>query len=210
MNTLNTQLGWRYATKRMNGKEVPQEKLNAILEAIRLAPSSYGLTPYKVLVIKDMELRKKIQPAAWMQPQIVEGSHLLVFAVWDNITEKNVDDYMNLVSTTRGMPVTALADFKKYIMGTVDGLDQTGKVTWAAKQAYIALGVGLSAAALEEVDSTPMEGFDPAKLDEVLGLKEKGLKSVVMMAIGYRDVATDTSAGYKKVRRAKEDLFVNM
>jgi len=208
MNTLNTQLGWRYATKRMNGKEVPAEKINAILEAIRLAPSSYGLTPYKVLVIKDLELRKKIQPAAWMQPQIVEGSHLLVFAAWDTITEKNVDDYMNLVATTRGMPVTALADFKKYIMGTVNSLDEAGKITWAAKQAYIALGVGLSAAALEEVDSTPMEGFDPAKLDEVLGLKAQGLKSVVMLALGYRDTATDASAGYKKVRRAKEDLFM--
>jgi nitroreductase len=165
MNTLNTQLNWRYATKRMNGTEVPQAKLDSILEAIRLAPSSYGLTPYKALVIKDMELRKKIQAAAWMQPQVVEGSHLIVFATWDTITEKNVDDYMALVSKTRGMPVSALADFKKYIMGTVNSLDAAGKVTWAAKQAYIALGMGLAAAALEEVDSTPMEGFDPAQLD---------------------------------------------
>ncbi len=210
MKSLNKQLEWRYATKRMNGKAVPQEKLDAILEAIRLSPSSYGLTPYTVFVIKDLELRKKIQPTAWMQPQIVEGSHLLVFAAWDNITEKNVDEYLALVSKTRGMPVTALADFKKYIMGTVNGLDQVGKVTWAAKQAYIALGVGLSAAALEEVDSTPMEGFDPAKLDEVLGLKAKGLKSVVMLALGYRDTAADSSAGYKKVRRAKEGLFITL
>jgi len=210
MSILTQQLKWRYATKRMNGQVIPQDKMDSILEAIRLTPSSYGLTPYKVFVITDPELRKKIQPTAWMQPQIVESSHLLVFAVWDTVTEKNVDDYMKLVSDTRGMPVTALVDFKKYIMGTVNNLDATGKVVWLAKQAYIALGTGLASAALENVDSTPMEGFDPAKLDEVLGLKEKGLKSVVMLALGYRDTANDQSAGYKKVRRAKEDLFINL
>jgi len=208
MNTLITQLNWRYATKRMNGKGIPQEKIDTILEAIRLAPSSYGLTPYKVFVITDMELRKKIQATAWMQPQIVEGSHVLVFATWDTITEKNVDDYMKLVSDTRGVPVTTLDGFKQYIMGTVNGLSEEGKVTWAAKQAYIALGVGLTAAALEEVDATPMEGFDPAQLDEVLNLKAQGLKSVVMLTLGYRDTANDSSAGYKKVRRASKDLFM--
>ena len=210
MSTLTKQLEWRYATKRMNGKTVPQEKIDNILEAIRLTPSSYGLTPYSVLVIKDIELRKKIQPAAYMQPQIVEGSHLLVFAAWDNVTEKNVDDYMALVSATRGVPVSALADFKKYIMGTVNSLDQAGRANWAARQAYIALGTGLVAAASEEVDSTPMEGFDPAKLDEILGLKAKGLKSVVMLALGYRDTANDASAGYKKVRRSAKDLFIQL
>ena len=210
MSTLTKQLEWRYATKRMNGSVVPEDKLNNILEAIRLAPSSYGLTPYTVFVIKDIETRKKIQPAVYMQPQIVEGSHVLVFAAWDNITEKNVDDYMKLVGETRGMPVTALDGFKQYIMGTVNGLDAAGKVTWAAKQAYIALGVGLVAAAAEEVDSTPMEGFDPAKLDEVLGLKAKGLKSVVILTLGYRDTVADASAGYKKVRRAKDDLFLTI
>ncbi len=207
MSTLTQQLEWRYATKKMNGTAVPEDKINNILEAIRLAPSSYGLTPYKIFVIKDIETRKKIQSVAWMQPQIVEGSHVLVFAAWDNITEKNVDDYMKLVSDTRGMPVSALDGFKQYIMGTVNGLDATGKVTWAAKQAYIALGIGLVAAAAEEVDSTPMEGFDPAKLDEVLGLKAQGLKSVVMLTLGYRDTVADASAGYKKVRRSKNDLF---
>lgn len=210
MSTLIKQLEWRYATKRMNGKTVPQEKIDSILEAIRLAPSSYGLTPYKIFVITDPEVRKKIQPAAWMQPQIVESSHLLVFAVWDTITEKNVDEYMKLVADTRGMDIKALDGFKQYIMGTVNSLDAAGKVNWAARQAYIALGTGLAAAALEGVDSTPMEGFEPAKLDEVLGLKEKGLKSVVMLALGYRDTVNDPSASYKKVRRAKKDLFITV
>ena len=210
MSTLTKQLEWRYATKRMNGQTIPQEKIDNILEAIRLAPSSYGLTPYSVLVIKDPELRKKIQPTAYMQPQIVEGSHLLVFAALDNVTEKNVDDYMSLVSTTRGVPVSALADFKKMIWGGASTRSAADNFTWAAKQVYIALGAGIVAAALEEVDSTPMEGFDPAKLDEVLGLKAKGLKSVVMLALGYRDTANDASASYKKVRRSTKDLFIQM
>ena len=207
MSTLTQQLEWRYATKKMNGTVVPEDKLNTILEAIRLTPSSYGLTPYTVLVIKDKETLKKIQPTAYMQPQIVEGSHLIVFAVWNDITEKNVDDYMKLVADTRGIPVTALSGFKDMLWGTVKNLTQEQKVAWATKQAYIALGTGLVAAASEEVDSTPMEGFDPAKLDEVLGLRAQGLKSVVLLALGYRDAVADATAGYKKVRRAKSDLF---
>jgi len=210
MSTLTKQLEWRYATKRMNGKSVPQEKIDNILEAIRLTPSSYGLTPYSVLVIKDRDFLKKIQPAAYMQPQIVECSHLLVFAAWENVTEKNVDDYMALVSATRGVPVSALADFKKMIWGGASTRSAADNFAWSSRQAYIALGTGLVAAASEEVDSTPMEGFDPAKLDEILGLKAKGLKSVVMLALGYRDTVNDASVGYKKVRRSTKDLFIQM
>ena len=204
------QLNWRYATKKMNGKEVPQEKVDTILEAIRLAPSSFGLTPYTVLVIKDVELRKKIQPAAYMQSQILDGSHLIIFAVWSDITEKQVDDFISLVATTRGIPVSTLADYKNTIWGSVKSRSVADRVVWAAKQAYLALGVGLTAAATEEVDATPMEGFDPAKLDEVLGLQARGLKSVVMMMLGYRDSANDPLSKAKKVRRAKEDLFINL
>ena len=207
---LVTQLQWRYATKRMNGKEVPEKDLDAILEAIRLAPSSYGLTPYSILVIKDPEIRKKAQAAAYMQPQIVEGSHLLVFAAWDDITEKQVDEYMALVSATRGVPVASLDGFKNMIWGGVSKMSQPDRVDWAMKQAYIALGVGLSAAAAAGVESTPMEGFDSSKLDEALGLKEKGLKSAVLMMLGYRDEANDSLLKMKKVRRAKEDLFIEM
>jgi nitroreductase len=210
MSTLNTQLAWRYATKRMNGKVVPQEKIDSILESIRLAPSSYGLTPYSIFVISDKETLKKIQPTAYMQPQIVEGSHLLVFAAWENVTEKNVDDFMNLVAETRGMPVSALADYKKMIWGGASTRSAEANFNWSARQAYIALGMGLAAAALEEVDSTPMEGFDPAKLDEVLGLKAKGLKSVALLALGYRDEKADTTVNYKKVRRSAKDLFTKI
>ena len=204
---LITQLNWRYATKRMNGKEVSQDKIDNILEAIRLTPTSFGLMPYSVIVIKDKELLRKINAEACQQPQLLEGSHLLVFAIWEKITEKQVDDYMALVASTRGIPVAALADFKKMIWGMASSQSPADMNTWSAKQAYIALGTGLAAAALEEVDATPMEGFNPKKLDEVLGLTEKGLKSTVLLMLGYRDASKDQTANAKKVRRATKDLF---
>ncbi len=204
------QLNWRYATKRMNGKAVPQKKIDIILEAIQLAPSSFGLTPYTVLVITDMEVRKKIQTAAYMQAQIVEGSHLLVFAAWSDISEKQVDEFIALTAKTRGMPVSALADYKNYIMSSVTPRSPKERSEWGARQAYIALGFGLTAAALEEVDACPMEGFDSAKVDEILGLAAKGLKSTVFMALGYRDEKNDKYATLKKVRRDKKELFVRV
>jgi len=207
---LTKQLEWRYATKSMTTTPVPQKKVDTILEAIRLAPSSFGLTPYSIFVITDLETRKKIQAAAYGQPQITQGSHLLVFAAWDNISEKQVDEYVALTAQTRGVPVSALTKFKDMLWGSLSPRPQADKVTWSMKQAYIALGVGLAAAALEEVDSTPMEGFDPSKVDEILGLKEKGLKSAVMLMLGYRDTATDTLVTMKKVRRATKDLFIKI
>jgi nitroreductase len=207
---LNKQLEWRYATKRMNGEAVPQKKLDSILEAIRLAPSSFGLTPYSVLVISDLELRKKIQPAVYMQPQIVEGSHVLVFAGKSDIIEKDIDDYMALIAKTRGASVESLADFKKSIWGALSSRSQADKQAWAAKQAYVAFGVGIAAAALEGIDATPMEGFDPAKLDEILGLPAKELKSAVILTLGFRDEANDPLVNAKKVRKAKEDLFIEL
>jgi nitroreductase len=205
------QLNWRYATKRMmSGQVVPAEKLNQILEAVRLAPNSFGLTPYSVFVISDKELLKKINATACPQPQLLEGSHLLVFAVWENVTESQVDEYMALVAETRGLKVADLAGYKKMIWDNAGPRNPEGNFNWGAKQAYLALGVGLTAAALAEVDATPMEGFDPAKMDEVLGLAAKGLKSVVLMMLGYRDTANDPSAAYKKVRRSSESLFTKI
>ncbi len=207
MNIINA-LNWRYATKRMNGTEIPQTKVDNILEAIRLAPSSFGLTPYSVIVVKDKELLKKLNAEACQQPQLLEGSHLVAFAIWDKITEKQVDDYMALVASTRGIPVTSLSDFKKAIWGTLSSMPVADVNIWSAKQTYIALGTGLTAAALEGVDATPIEGFNPKKLDEILGLPEKGLRSTVLMMLGYRDVTKDQLANAKKVRRIKDNLFI--
>lgn len=203
MNLLDA-LNWRYAVKRMNGQKVPQQKIDAILEAARLAPSSMGLQPYHVLVIDNPEIKAKLQPAAYNQPQITEASHLLVFAAWNDVTEAHVETYINDIAATRGVAPASLDGFKASLMGIVTGRTTEQKHEWAARQAYIAFGTAIAAAAMAEVDATPMEGFVPAQVDELLGLTEKGLRSVTILALGYRDSQQDFLATAKKVRRAPE------
>lgn len=199
-------LNWRYATKRMNGTKVPQEKVDRILEAIRLAPTSFGLQALKVFVIEDAELKEKIFNEACPQPQIKEASHLLVFAATKDIDAKQVDDYMNLIAKTREIPVENLSGFRAAFDGVVAASAEENFV-WTARQAYIAFGVGIAAAALEEVDATPMEGFSAEALDKVLGLNEQNLSAVIILTLGYRDEANDYLATAAKVRKSKELLF---
>jgi nitroreductase len=210
MNHLLEALKWRYATKRMNGKKVPQEKVDSILEAASLAPSSMGLQPYTLLVIENEETRRKLQPAAYNQPQLTEGSHLIVFASWTNVTEEQVDEYIRHISSVRNVPLESLDAFRGSLMGIVTGRSTEAKAEWAARQAYIAFGTAIAAAAVEHVDATPMEGFNPQAVDEILGLKEKGLTSVTMLALGYRDESADLLSGAKKVRRSKEKLILEV
>jgi nitroreductase len=201
-------LEWRYATKRMNGEQIPEEKLQHILDAVQLAPSSFGLTPYNVILVQDPAIKEKLTPHCFNQPQIKESSALLIFAPWKNINDGHVDTYMNEIATTRGIPAEALSDFSKTIKGKVNNSSPEDLHVWAAKQAYIALGFGLAAAAVEAIDSTPMEGFNPAGVNEVLGLEAKGLSAVCILALGYRDAPQDYLANAKKVRRDKEKLFI--
>ncbi|MFT2009811.1 nitroreductase family protein [Pontibacter sp. 13R65] len=208
MSKIIESLNWRYASKRMTGQKVPAGKVNNILEAIRLAPSSMGLQPYTVLVIEDPELKKQIQPIAMGQPQIVESSHLLVFAAWSDITPAHIEEFISHTAATRNQPEEALAGFKSTLLGIAEKNTQEQNFTWAAKQAYIAFGTALVAAAAEQVDATPMEGFDSEKLDELLQLKAKGLRSVTIMPLGYRDTENDWLAKLPKVRRQKEKLFI--
>jgi nitroreductase / dihydropteridine reductase len=203
-------LNWRYAAKRMNGQKVPQEKIENILEATRLAPSSMGLQPYTVLVIEDEGLRKQIQKVANNQPQIVEGSHLLVFAAWDNITEEQINEYINNTAETRGVTLDSLSGFKNALLGIANRNTQEQNFHWSARQAYIAFGTAIAAAATQKVDATPMEGFNAAALDELLNLKEKGLRSVTLLPLGYRDTENDWLANQKKVRREKEEFFLHL
>ncbi|PAU75492.1 nitroreductase family protein [Halomonas salipaludis] len=210
MNLIDA-LNWRYATKRMNGKQVPQAQLDRILEAVRLAPSSYGLQPYSVLVIEDRALRERISPVAFGQPQITESSHLLVFAAWEPVEEAHVDDLIELTAETRDLPAEALTAYAGAIKETVNGFaSDQDKFQWAAKQAYLALGTALAAAAMEGIDASPMEGFDPAALDDLLGLREQNLRSVALMALGYRDSEADRYADLAKVRWPREKLFIQM
>lgn len=201
-------LEWRYASKKMNGEKVPQQKVNNILEAIRLAPSSMGLQPFTVLVIEDEELKKQIQPIAYNQPQIVQSSHLLVFAAWDDVTPTHIEEYIAYTAEVRNMPVASLKDFKDTLLDMAKNRSKEENFSWAARQTYIAFGTALVAAATEQVDATPMEGFDSEALDEKLNLKEKGLKSVTLLPLGYRDAENDWLANLPKVRREKEKLFI--
>ena len=203
-------LNWRYATKRMNRKKVPAQKVENILEATRLSASSLGLQPYTVFVIEDENVRKKINESICKQPQIIECSHLLVFAAWTNIREKHFDDYLNDIVAQRGVTLESLAQFKGSYTNLIATRSDEVNFDWAARQAYIALGYALVAAAVEGVDSTPMEGFNAPALDEFLHLKEKGLKSVSLLPLGYRDETTDYLVKAKKVRRAKDKLFVHV
>jgi nitroreductase len=201
-------LKWRYAVKRMNGNKIPEATMNTILEATKLAPSSFGLTPYNIIVIEDEETRKKLQPHFYNQPQVGESSALVIFATWNSITDKEVAQFMQEIAEERGVPVESLNDFASYINGSIKNLTAEQLQIWAAKQTYIALGFALVAAATEEIDATPMEGFKPDAVDEALGLKELGLHSAVAVTLGYRDAANDYLSGAKKVRRASEKLII--
>jgi len=205
MSLIDT-LHWRYATKRMNGNKVPQEKVDNILEAIRLAPTSFGLQPFKVIVVENPQLREKIFNEACQQPQIKESSHVLVFAANKKVSAEQVEEYMQLIASVRSIPVESLNDFKAMFGGIVAGTAEQNFV-WTARQAYIAFGVGIVAAATEKVDATPMEGFNPEALDKILGLPEQNLGSTTILTLGYRDEANDYLAKALKVRKSKSTLF---
>ena len=203
-------LNWRYATKKMNGTAVPKEKLATILEAIQLAPTSSGLQPFQVLVISDKVLLAKIRTIAMGQSQITDCSHLLVFAAWENYTLDKMEKVFHYTLSERGLPLNTMDDYKNNLWGMYSQLPEEWHAHHASKQAYIALGFGLVAAATEKVDATPMEGFNPNALDELLNLKEKGLKSAALLALGYRDARHDWLVQMKKVRKPKSDLFINL
>ena len=202
MSDLIQKLKWRYATKKMNpAKAVPQEKVDRILEAIRLTATSSGLQPYEVLVVTNAEIREKIKAIGWNQAQITEGSHLLVFAAWDNYTAERINMMFDLTNDERGFKNEGWENYRNMLLSTYPARDAETNYQHAARQAYIGLGTALVAAAEEQVDSTPMEGFDPAALDEILGLRAKGLRSVVILPLGYREEDKDWLVNLKKVRR---------
>jgi len=201
-------LQWRYAVKKMNGNKIPADKLNTIIEATRLAPSGFGLTPYTIIVVEDDEIRKKLHPAFYNQSQVVDCSAVIIFAAWNSITEKEVGEYMQDIAEQRGVPVESLNDFAGNINGSFKKLTPEQARVWADKQTYLALGFSLVAAAAEQVDATPMEGFSPDAVDAVLGLKELGLHSAVALTLGYRDAANDYLVNAKKVRRTHDKLVI--
>lgn len=201
-------LEWRYATKAMNGTKIPQDKMENILRAIQLAPSSFGLTPYSIIVVESDELKEKLTPAAYGQQQVMKSSAVVVFATKNTINSDTVEEYMNEIAEQRNTTRESLQQFYDYVNGFVLNMTEEQKKIWASKQTYIALGFGLVAAANEEVDATPMEGFIPSKVDEILGLQEMGLSSSVILTLGYRDEANDYLVSAPKVRRTTDKLFL--
>lgn len=203
-------LKWRYAAKSMNGAEVPQEKLDYILEAARLAPSSSGLQPYKVFVITNKELLEKIKNVAWNQSQVTDCSHLLVFAAWDGYTNERVSAVFNYTMDQRGLPHETMDDYKQNIMSLYEPLGKEWQADHASKQSYISFAMAIAAAAEQKVDATPMEGFVPAEVDELLELEGSGYKSTLLLTLGYRDADNDWLVNMKKVRTPKEDFITEI
>ena len=210
MSALIEKLNWRYATKKMDpSKAVAEDKVERIVEAARLAPTSSGLQPFEVIVVTNPEIRARIQEIGWNQSQITEGSHLLVFAAWDNYTTDRINEMFDRVNEERGIKNEGWENYRQMILNLYPGRDPQVNFEHAARQAYIGFGMSVAAAAFEGVDATPMEGFDAAKLDEILGLGEKGLRSVTILPLGYRAEEGDWLVHLKKVRRPK-DQFVSV
>ncbi|WP_394773998.1 NAD(P)H-dependent oxidoreductase [Flavobacterium sp.] len=210
MSTLLENLNWRYATKKFDAtKKISSEDLNTLKEAVRLSASSYGLQPYKVVIVENPEIREQLKAAAYGQTQITDASQLFVFANDLNVGAESVDAYIKNISETRGVPADALAGFSDMMKGTIANLSSDHKNIWTAKQTYIALGTLLSAASELKIDATPMEGFNAAAFNEILGFDKLGLNASVIATVGYRHGEDDTQH-YKKVRKSHEELFITI
>jgi nitroreductase len=206
LNSLN----WRYATKKFDSaRQVAESDLNTLLEAIRLSPSSYGLQPYRVLVLTDRDLREQLRPLCWNQPQITDASHVLVFASQKDFGMELVDSYLELVSGTREVPLDSLSGYGEFMKSKLLGLPAEVKAAWTSRQAYLAAGNLLTAAASLGIDTCPMEGFEREAVDSLLNLHEKGLTTALIIPVGYRS-GEDPAQLQEKVRRPSEELFIRL
>lgn len=210
-SSLIDKLQWRYAAKKMDATQpVPAEKVERIVEAIRLTATSSGLQPYEIIVVTNPALRQKMREISYNQSPVTDGSHVLVFAAWDNYTAERINTMFDLVNTERGFVSEGWENYRKLLLNAYPERDAQLNFEHTARQAYIGLGTALIAAAEEGVDSTPMEGFDAAAMDAILGLPERGLRSVVILPLGYRDEVNDWLVNLKKVRRPRADFITEM
>jgi nitroreductase len=210
MNLIDV-LSWRYAVKKMDpSKSVPEDKLKRILEAVRLAPTSSGLQPFEVVVVSRRESLASLHQAARGQTQVADCSHLLVFAAWDDYTVERINHMFDLTNRERGFTNDGWEAYRAMLLKSYPARGAEANFEHAARQAYIGLGVALVAAAAEQVDSTPMEGFDPSAVDALLGLRERGLRSVAIMPLGYRHSGQDWLEPLKKVRRAMGEFVTRI
>ncbi len=193
-------LEWRYATKAFDTRKLPDATWAALEESLRLTPSSYGLQPWKFIVVNDPALRAKLRPVSWNQSQVTDASHLVVFARRTEVTEADVNEFFHQMVTERGADAAKLEPYRQMMLGgVVNGKDAAGQKDWAARQLYIALGQLMGAAAAMAIDTCALEGIDPDAYTEILGLKGTGYEAVVACAVGDRS-ADDKYAGMKKIR----------
>lgn len=207
MSEILQALNWRYATKEYDSsKKLSDKDFNELLEVIRLSPSSFGLQPYKFIVVENNELRNKVREKAWGQSQVTDASHLIVFCAKKDVTEEYIKEYIENMAQTRSISKDTLKGFEDMMLGFRKNHSNESVKEWAKRQAYIPLGMLLQAAAMKKIDATPMEGFDPKGVDEVLNLDKDGLTSVVLCALGYRS-ENDKTSNYKKVRQHESKLI---
>lgn len=206
MTNIIKALEWRYATKKFDpAKKVPEKDVEELLEVLRLAPSSFGLQPWKFLVIKNPQIRQKLCEAAWNQPQVTDASHLIVLCARTDVDEKFVKHFVEAIAQTRKVPVESLNGYQDIMVGSMSSKTEQVRIDWSKKQVYLALGMLLEAAALNGIDAAPMEGFDPQKYDEILNLKNEHATTAVLCALGYR-AEDDPAAKQAKVRFPKEEV----
>ena len=209
MNLIES-LKWRYATKKFDEKKMlSEEQINTLTTAFNLTATSYGLQPIKLVVVQNKETQEKLVPHSWNQQQVAQASHLLVICIQDNINQQDIETYFDLVKKTRNTPDEILNPFKEYLIEAITAKSDSELSLWMKHQAYIALGNLLTVAAVEHIDSCPMEGFIPEKYDEILNLKKLNLKSTLVLPVGYR-AQDDYMKDLKKVRKDSSDVIINI
>lgn len=209
MNIID-QLKWRYATKKFDASRVlSEDQIDVIKQAFNLTATSFGLQTLRLIVLKNKVIREELVAHAYYQKQVVDASHLLVICIQNNITNTDVDTHFKNVQTIRETPETILEPFKNDLKSMMASKSLTEREDWSTKQAYIALGNLMTVCAAEHIDACPMEGFNPAAFDDVLNLKDKNLKSVLLLPVGFR-AEDDKFAGFKKVRKQLSDAVIEM
>ena len=203
-------LKWRYAAKAMKKEKVSDEKIETILEAARLAPTSSGLQPFEIFVVTNQDIKNQLKEAASNQPQVADASHVLVFAAWDTYTTERINYMFDLTNEVRGFTNDGWENYRQFLLDAYVPRTAEENFVHTAKQAYISFGAAIIAAAFEGVDATPMEGFSPDKVDEILGLREKGLRSVLLLPLGYRDSETDWLEKLEKIRKPKDKFITEV
>jgi len=210
-DTLLNQLRWRYATKQFNASQkISEADWRTLEESLVLAPSSFGLQPWRFIVVTDQATKDKLVPVSWGQRQVADASHVVVFAIKKNLGRTDVDRYLARMAEVRGVSSESLNGFRDVLLDFLaQPADKFDSNDWAARQVYIALGQFMTSAALLGIDTCPMEGIEPARYDEILGLAAEGYQAVVVATAGYR-AATDKYATLPKVRFASDEVITHV